>query len=94
MDIKFDVNNRLLFVGEKHFSLDKFEDFILKYWHPLAARHFVKAIQVEGKTKYIYDWSQLFDLAHQGGIILEEFLEREGVFKNTHLRLKQSNLFD
>ena len=94
MDVNFDYVSRKMLIGDKAYSLDKLEEFILQKWHPLAKRFFIKAITVKAGLRLTFDWAKIFSLAAEGGIIIEEFLDSQDVFQRPPGKpLKQISMF-
>lgn len=97
MDIKIKPNQRLIVVNNQSIDIKKLEDFILKFWYPLARAYRLKPIVSNGNTLYTFDWQRIFAIASDGSVIIEEFLEQGGFLKTpgeTPKALKQIILFN
>lgn len=74
---RVDYRKQVLIVGTMSFPLVEFEEFILKYWAPLATANANRIISNKGQMRFTYDWNKIFHIAIEGGFILMEFLENK-----------------
>jgi hypothetical protein len=88
---RVDYRKQELIVGKDSFPLAEFEDFILKYWTPLATANANRIISDRGQMRFTYDWNRIFHIAIEGGLILLEFLEKNGFFPDTIVGMDAAN---
>lgn len=55
-------------VGGTEYSLSPFRSWLLDNHQTLCANHFVKAINVNGKVRFTYDWQHIYFLANEYSI--------------------------
>lgn len=52
-------------VDGRQYDLKPFRNWLLRNYERLCSGHFIKAIKSGDKTKFTYDWQQIYFLADQ-----------------------------
>lgn len=55
-------------IGKTEYSLAKYRRWLLNEYPELCQGHFIKAIQVNGKTTFTYDWMSVYQKARDFNI--------------------------
>lgn len=63
--IKFDYAKDVMTVDGVDFQLVPFRKWLLKTHEQLCNGHYIRAIKTGNKTRFTYDWQQIYFLADQ-----------------------------
>ena len=67
--IKYDYSNDIMNIDGSDYQLKPYRKWLISNHEEMVQRHFVKAISTPRGTKYTFDWSHIYFLASEYGLL-------------------------